>query len=188
MDEAAVALGRLRLDPQYLANLAWGAPRWGHPEGSLGAHIEDLEANLERARPWLLEGEESRLRLIVHAHDICKPEALTGVSSAHPSHHACLARQLLARYSEDAEVLAIVEHHDDGYHLYFQHDPLPGIERLLAAVREVELFLLFTFIDGCLPGKMPEPVQWFVDQLAKHRSLGPRVSECFASLRAYRSP
>ena len=182
MDDASEALRRFCLDPIYLANREWGAPRWGHPEGSLGAHIEDLEANLQRARPWLVEGEEPRLRLIVHAHDICKPEALTGVPSVHPRHHGCLARQLLARYTQDPEVLGIVQHHDDGYHLFFQSNPGPGIERLLAAVEDLELFLLFTFIDGCLPGKLLNPVQWFVDQLAQHRRLGPRVTECFTSL------
>ncbi len=182
MHDASEALRRLCLDPIYIANREWGVPRWGHPEGSLGAHIEELEANLKRARPWLLEGDEARLRLIIHAHDICKPEARKGVSLEHPLHHGRLARQLLARYSQDSQALAIVEHHDDGYYLFFQDDPSPGIERLLVAVEEVELFLLFTFIDGCLAGKLPQPVQWFAEQLARHRQLGQRVMECFSFL------
>src|SRR4051794_27187574 len=34
-------------DPELLAGLAWGEPREGHPEGSVGAHVGDLLAAVE---------------------------------------------------------------------------------------------------------------------------------------------
>ena len=40
-------------DPRYLANLDWDEPREGHAEGSVRAHIAEIEPNLEVLRPKL---------------------------------------------------------------------------------------------------------------------------------------
>ena len=32
-------------DPCYQGNLDWGEPRRGHPEGTVRAHIEEIERN-----------------------------------------------------------------------------------------------------------------------------------------------
>ena len=180
--DAVQALQRLQQDPRYLRNLDLGRPRRGHPEGSLRAHIAAMERNLKRIRPWLFEGEEDRLRLLIHVHDILKPQARNGVPSTHPQHHARLAREMLAEFSQDADLLAMLVHHDDGYWFYFQHTRHDGIQQVLEDVEDVELFLLFTLIDGCLPGKMLDPILWFVDELSRHRPVGPRVMECLAVL------
>ena len=37
-------------DPDYQKNLDWGKPRGGHPEGTVRAHIEELEQNLEKMK------------------------------------------------------------------------------------------------------------------------------------------
>ena len=41
------------VDPRYQERLDWGEPRAGHPEGTIRAHIGDLERNLDALRPRL---------------------------------------------------------------------------------------------------------------------------------------
>jgi hypothetical protein len=53
-----------------LRGLAWGRPRRGHPEGSVGAHVADLLATIER---WGEAGERrAELRFIALVHDSLK--------------------------------------------------------------------------------------------------------------------
>ena len=68
-------LKSIRSDPAYGANLDWGKPRSGHPEGSIRNHIEELEANLERLAPHLSTEEIGKLRVLIHTHDTFKPNA-----------------------------------------------------------------------------------------------------------------
>ena len=42
-------------DPRYLANLDWGEARPGHPEGTVRAHIAEIEPNLALLRPKLTD-------------------------------------------------------------------------------------------------------------------------------------
>ena len=42
-------------DPRFLANLDWGESRQGHPEGTVRAHIAEIEPNLELLRPSLTD-------------------------------------------------------------------------------------------------------------------------------------
>src|SRR5256885_12022680 len=61
---------RLAGDPELLEGLAWGKPRKGHPEGSIGAHVADL---LDRLDAEGVQGEErARLRFIALVHDAFK--------------------------------------------------------------------------------------------------------------------
>jgi hypothetical protein len=174
-------LDRLREHPTYQKNLGWGLPRRGHPEGSLANHIDQLEANLEKIAPLLLPGEEERLRLLIHVHDICKPDAWVGVDSDHPHNHAFMARQLLEEWCADPVLLNITQFHDDGYILYQYYrgndDLLPRLRRLLADVRDVELFMLFFFVDSFTPGKRREPVDWLVRTVEREHALSPRVHQ-----------
>ncbi len=175
------ALEKLRALPLYQQNLGWGHPRQGHPEGSLANHIAQLEANLEKIAGLLRPGEEERLRLLIHVHDICKPQAWEGVDSDHPHNHALLARQLLESLCDDPVVLDITQHHDDGYILYRyfrgRDEMQPRLRQLLATVGDVELFLLFFFIDSCTLGKRREPVWWFYQEVGREHPLSPRIHQ-----------
>jgi len=51
-------------DPRYLTNLDWGEPREGHPEGTVRAHIAEIEPNLETLRPKLNDGDYWKLKLL----------------------------------------------------------------------------------------------------------------------------
>ncbi|MFN8612105.1 MAG: hypothetical protein U0931_31460 [Vulcanimicrobiota bacterium] len=180
------ALLRLRQLPLYQENLNWGKPRRGHPEGTLANHIHDLEQNLERVRHLLGPDEEDRLRLLIHVHDICKPEAWVGVDSDHPQNHAFMARRLLEQICDDPTLLAITQFHDDGYTMYqyFRsvHRYTPRLRQLLCEVGDVELFMLFFLVDSCTAGKHREPVDWWLHVVHQERALGTRVFEAFKIL------
>jgi hypothetical protein len=156
--DPVTALALLQADPRYLSNLDWGQPRSGHPEGTIRAHIEELEQNLHRLAPRLTQSEIDRLRLLIHAHDTFKPDATSGVAILDPRSHASLARQFLAEFFPDADLLAIVQYHDEPFALWNRtrggrsHDPrkldTARLERLLTAITRHDLFSAFLLIDG----------------------------------------
>src|SRR6185312_3403987 len=89
---------RITSDPRYQRNLDWGEPRPGHPEGTVRAHIAELEGNLENLRPKLSDDDYWKLRLLIHTHDTFKGESREGIAIAAPKSHASLARAFLATY------------------------------------------------------------------------------------------
>ena len=158
-------------DARYLRHLDWGEPRPGHPEGSLRAHIADLERNAAHFLPLLSETDGWRLRLLIHAHDTFKPEAAEGARIADPRSHASLARGFLAEFCpDDPDLLHLVQLHDEPYALWrqLQHFRLnhARLDTLFATVRPWDLFLAFLIVDGCTPGKGREPLHWFFAEAA----------------------
>ena len=158
-------LNSIRSDPAYGANLDWGKPRSGHPEGSIRNHIEELEANLERLTPRLSTEEIGKLRVLIHTHDTFKPDAKSGVAIADPHSHASLARQFLAKYVSDSGLLNIIQFHDEPFALWKKHryggDYTERLGRLVDLIEEWDLFLAFLIVDGCTDGKSTEPLDWF---------------------------
>jgi hypothetical protein len=56
-------------DSRYRANLDWGEAREGHSEGTVRAHIAEIEPNLEVLRPKLTDQDYWKLKLLIHTHD-----------------------------------------------------------------------------------------------------------------------
>ena len=158
-------LNSLRSDPAYEANLDWGKPRSGHLEGSIRKHIAELESNLERLKPQLSGEETGKLRVLIHTHDTFKPDAKTGVAIADPQSHASLARQFLAKYVSDTDLLNIVQFHDEPYAIWKKHlgggDYSERLQKLLDLIEDWDLFQAFLIVDGCTIGKSTEPLEWF---------------------------
>ena len=160
----------LTRDERYLANLDWGRPRRGHPEGTVRAHIDELEGNLNRLRRRLTDEEYWKLRLLIHTHDSFKAEAHAGVPISHPRSHASLARAFLAEFCPDEDLLAMVQLHDEPFALYQQQlhratFDAARFEHLIAAVRDWNLFTAFLLIDGCTAGKDRGSLQWFFGEI-----------------------
>jgi hypothetical protein len=160
-------------DPRYLANLDWGKARAGHPEGTVRAHIAEVEGNLNRLKPRVTEEEYWRLRVLVHVHDTFKAEAVKGVAILDPRSHASLACTFLAEFCDDVEMLAIVQYHDEPFALWRQvHARGTCSEERLAAllenIHDWDLFLAFCLIDNCTEGKDREPLLWFFETTALH--------------------
>ena len=170
MIEYQAAYHAILNDPRYQENLDWGEPRPGHPEGSIRAHIADLEANLAALRHKLTEADCWKLKLLIHVHDTFKPVAELNIPIIHPRSHSSLARAFLAEHCEDADLLAIVQFHDEPYALWrqLQHRgkfDQNRMDALLRNIRDWNLYLAFIIIDGCTAGKGREPLYWLFAQV-----------------------
>lgn len=162
--------GTLVEDPQYVANLDWGEPRDGHPEGTVRAHIAEIEPNLEKLRPKVNDADYWKLKLLIHTHDSFKAKAQMGVPISHPQSHASLARAFLATHCQDSDLLAMVQYHDEPFAIYRQFETKGKYNQerfsaMLTAIRDWNLFLAFNIIDGCTPGKSREPLHWLFREL-----------------------
>ncbi len=164
------ALEAICNDERYQRNVEWGEPRPGHPEGSVRAHIEELEANLAALAPKLRPEETGKLRLLIHTHDTFKAEANEGVPITDPASHASLARRFLAEFCADPDLLDAVQFHDEPFALWRQAQAKgkcnpERFAALLERIRDWDLFLAFLIIDGCTAGKSREPLCWFFHEL-----------------------
>jgi hypothetical protein len=118
-------------DPEWQAGAAWGMPRPGHPEGSVAAHIEELLANIDDQALGALDRE--RLRFVALVHDTFKHRVDRDQPRTGDNHHAAIARRFAARYTRDAELLELVELHDEAYNAWVNgHAAGTGRRRRLA--------------------------------------------------------
>lgn len=163
-------VNRIKADRHYQENLGWGKPRRGHPEGSVRAHIAELERNLEALSDTCTEEEYWKLMMLIHVHDSFKKDSRKGVAITDPSSHASLARRFLASYCTDDGLLQMVQYHDEPYALYRQSRNGAVNERRLATLKsrrwDWSLFLKFLVIDNCTEGKSREPLEWALANLA----------------------
>jgi hypothetical protein len=171
---------RLLSDPEIARGLAWGRPRKGHPEGSVGAHVADLLATIDR---W---GERGRrreeLRFIAIVHDSMKFRVSHWRPRTGANHHAVRARRLAERYTSDERLLAAIELHDRPYSLWRRlrrtgRRPEDAFERMVTRIPDLDLFVRFVELDGSGAGKNPQPIEWLKDELA-HRRAAKRDAEC----------
>jgi len=171
-------------DPRYQANLDWGVSRSGHPEGTVRAHIAELESNLEAVRSKIPDDCYWKLKVLVHTHDTFKAEAKPDVPITDPGSHASLARQFLSGYCNDQDLLNMVQFHDEGHALWrqFQAKSIYQQERfanLLSLIRDWDLFLWFTVIDGCTQGKSRDGLRWFVNEVNLQLNTSVTVDSIF---------
>lgn len=160
-------------DPRYLSNLDWGRPREGHPEGTVRAHIAELERNLRQVKPVISQEYYWKLRILIHTHDTFKSEARPGTTITHPRSHSSIAREFLSWYCQDEDLLNMVQYHDEGYALWRQYSehgkPNQGrFADLLDRIKDWNLFLWFNIIDACTEGKSREPIIWFIEEVNRH--------------------
>ena len=164
-------LDRITRDARYQRNLDWGRARPGHPEGTVRAHIAELERNLEALQHKLAETDTWRLRVLIHTHDTFKAEAQPGAPITAANSHASLARAFLADFCNDADMLAMVQYHDEPFALWRQFASRGKVNQerlstLLASIRDWNLFLAFNIVDGCTEGKDRDALRWFFRQVA----------------------
>jgi len=157
-------------DPQYQKNLDRGEARPGHPEGTVRAHIAEIEPNLETLRPRLSETDYWKLKLLVHTHDSFKADSERGVTITDPKSHASLARQFLAQFCDDPDLLAMVQYHDEPFALWRQFEAKGKYNQerfttLLKNINDWNLFLAFNIIDGCTEGKSRDPLRWLFNEV-----------------------
>ena len=159
-------LASIKADERYQRNLDWGKPRRGHPEGSIRAHIEELEANLKCLASQFSEDQITKLQILIHTHDTFKPNAREGNSIRHPESHASLARSFLAEFCDDQDLLNMVQFHDEPYalwkrHVSGRHNHSGRFSHLLETIEDWDLFNAFLIIDGYTDGKSRAPLRWW---------------------------
>jgi len=161
-------------DPRYLRNVEYGEPRSGHPEGKVKFHIEELEANLERLAPRISEERYWKLKFLIHVHDTFKAEAMPDSPIISPNSHASLATKFASEFTDDADLLNMIQFHDVNFALWKQFAARGSYDferfsALIDAIIDWDLFLIFLIIDGCASGKDPDKVRWFIGEVKKHK-------------------
>lgn len=164
-------------DARYQKNILWGKPRNGHPEGSILAHINELERNLDKlaAVDAFVKTHYMTFKVLIHVHDTFKPDA-EEVAIPHPKSHASLAVAFLKEMAVGcvdeqflADLVQIVQYHDEPFALWNQtrRKGKYNQARFDALVKNtrMDLFLPFLVIDGCTEGKSPTPLMWFFELL-----------------------
>jgi hypothetical protein len=159
-------------DPELLQGLRWGRPRRGHPEGSVAAHVADLLATIERGGETGERRQE--LRFLALVHDSMKYRVHEWLPKTGENHHALRARRFAERYTDDERLLATIELHDRPYALWKKlrrrgHVDEAAVERMLARIPDLDLFMRFVELDGSREGKNPEPIEWLRERIAARR-------------------
>jgi hypothetical protein len=158
---------RIVADPRWRAGAAWGEPRPGHPEGTVGIHVGEVLANLDRAG---LEPEVRRkLRLVALLHDAFKREVDRSLPRVGDNHHAVRARQFAERYLDDADVLEVVELHDDAHNAWsagkrdgdWARAEARAAELLRRLGPRLGLYLAFFRADNATGTKRDDSLRWF---------------------------
>jgi hypothetical protein len=162
-------------DPELLAGLAWGKPRTGHPEGTVGAHVADLLTAIDRGdhRAEI----RAELRFLALVHDAFKYRVNEWLPKTGDNHHATRARHFAEDFTDDERLLATIQYHDAPYAIWRKMKRRGKLDEdrfssMLERVPDLELFLLFIDLDGSTEGKNPEPIRWFRDELHRRGLLG----------------
>ncbi len=165
----------IKAEPRYQKNIKYGQPRPGHPEGKVKFHIADLEANLEALKnKGISSGDYWKLKFLIHVHDSFKAEAQKNVPVLNKQNHASLAREFSEQFTDNADLLNMIQLHDENYSLwrgYAQNGTLDEerFQHLLSTIEDSDLFLMFIIIDGCVKGKEYSKLTWFINEVRKHR-------------------
>lgn len=159
---------KLLSDPSLQSGLAWGGPRSGHPEGSVGDHVAAMLAGIDGR-----DALRSDLRFLAIVHDSFKADVRPRQQWSPDNDHAMLARRFAARYTTDERLLATLERHDEAYWIWrTADDPDRALQQLLDRLPDIELYARFVELDAANEGKDLTFLWWFRRRLAlEHRSI-----------------
>jgi hypothetical protein len=160
----------LMADPQVREGLAWGAERWGHPEGHVGMHVADILEDIGRKDP-----KRADLRFIAIVHDSQKFRVDPDGPRTKENDHAWLAREVAARYVHDPRLLEAIELHDEPYRRWRDgdRDREDLLDDILARIPDVPLYVDFIELDATTEGKDLSFLFWLRFRLAARGLLPP---------------
>jgi hypothetical protein len=166
---------RMIADLRYLKNIEYGEPRSGHPEGKVKYHIAELERKLEKLAPRITDEQYWKLKFLIHVHDTFKADATPDSPIASPASHASLARKFASEFTDDADLLNMIQFHDVNFALWKQFHTTGSYDirrfnKLLDTIHDWDLFLMFLILDGSTQGKDPEKMKWFLREVKKHKT------------------
>jgi hypothetical protein len=159
--------------PEFLEGLFWGEPRFGHPEGQVVYHVEEILRNID-GLPVRFSSFREKLRLIAYVHDTFKYREDKNLPRDWTKHHGILARQFFEKFCDEKAVLEIIELHDEAYYCWRifaqQQMRIEGLQSLDRLFRKIEPFLqlyyLFFWCDTSTGDKNPAPLKWFEQMVA----------------------
>jgi HD domain len=161
-------------DEEWIEGAAWGDPRPGHPEGIVAGHIAEVLENIERIA---LDGEDrQRLRFVALIHDTFKHRVDRERARTGDNHHATIARRFAEKYTDDDELLKVVELHDEAYNSWIKGERGGKWEAAEQRARRLVdrlgsslgLYLRFYRADNTTGSKSQEPLQWFEQLVSPH--------------------
>ena len=183
-------LDKITNSERYKKNIRYGEPRPGHAEGTVKAHIAELEENLTAMLDVDYVGVSlaitycEKLEILIHVHDSFKAESGRNKPILDQESHSSLARIFLAQYTNDQDLLNIVQYHDLNYSVYRNYKEskrhVINYEKLkegLSKIKDLDLFLLFCIIDSCTKSKGREMIKWFVKYV--HKEYNTQVDETY---------
>jgi len=147
-------------EPELLEGLAWGRPRFGHPEARVGLHVAAILARIGNY-PTL----RADLRFIALVHDSFKHRVRPAEPWSRDNDHAMLARRFAERFTDDERLLCAIELHDELFWIW--HNGGDEIEPVLERVPDVELYFRFVELDATTEGKDPSLLWWIRHAIAR---------------------
>lgn len=159
--------GLIVADPEWQAGAAWGRPRRGHPEGAVSAHVAEVLANVDRVAIGAEDRE--RLRFVALVHDTFKYRVDRSRSREGENHHAMIARRFAERYTDDPELLEVIELHDEAFNAWVGGAWRGRWEAAEARARRLierlgesrDFYLRFYEADNQTGSKLQAPLVWF---------------------------
>lgn len=158
---------QLLQNTDFVRGLLWGVPRYGHPEGEVFKHIQEVLRNIDQLP--VDQDRRSQLRTIAFAHDTFKYLE----DKSHPrdwtKHHGPLARRFMEAFSSDPLILDIIELHDEAYYAwrleFLLHKPEEGFAKMNTLWERLgndkQMYYLFFKCDTLTGDKNPAPLKWF---------------------------
>lgn len=145
---------------ELLEGLAWGRPRFGHPEARVGLHVAAILVRI---------GDYPRLRadlrFIALVHDSFKHAVRPAEPWSRDNDHAMLARHFAERFTDDERVLCAIELHDELFWIW--NNGGDEIEHVLQRVPDIELYFRFVELDATTEGKDPSLLWWIRHAIAR---------------------
>ena len=157
--------------PEFKQGLAWGVPRYGHPEGEVYKHIQEVLGNIDRLQ--VSKEVRTKLRLIAYVHDTFKYCEDKKRPRDWSKHHAVYARKFLEQFLTDSVVLDIVELHDEAYYAWCsehlhqnKQEGSDRMDRLRQKLgQDIQLYYLFFKCDTKTGDKNLAPLYWFEEKV-----------------------
>jgi len=158
---------QLLQEEAFCKGLAWGQPRFGHPEGPVYKHIREVLDNIDLLG---IEGTaRTQLRLVAFAHDTFKYQEPKSIPRDWSKHHGILAREFMEQFTDDKTVLNLLQWHDEAFYswrcIFVYRLPERGwqrLERLRKHIgKDLQLYYWFFKCDTETGDKDQTPLRWF---------------------------
>jgi hypothetical protein len=153
--------------PEWQEGAMWGKPRYGHPEGKILYHIEEVLQNVEAIQPEAVTRQA--LRFITLTHDNFKHKEHRGFPRDWSRHHAILARHFSEQFTDNQAILDVIELHDEAYYIWKMKYRIirksavqQRLDKLLLRLgNNLQLFYLFFKCDTQTGDKNQKSIEWF---------------------------